>query len=81
MKLTKAQKAIIDTILDAEKNGHELSNIGRGYNKLSLVSADKLIEKGIIKVESRSRLRTDDMEMVYWTVYKLVPSSLERELN
>jgi hypothetical protein len=70
--LTKSQQAIVDAIVDANNNGHELSNIGKGYNKMSLKSAEKLIELGIIKIESRSRLRTDDMEMVYWRVYVLV---------
>lgn len=71
-KLTKSQQAIIDAIRDAEKHGHELCEIGKGYNKLSLVSAEKLIEIGVIRRESRSRLRTDDMEMVYWRAYVLV---------
>jgi hypothetical protein len=81
MKLSNAQQKIVNAIVDAESSGHELSQIGKGWNALSPVSADKLMEMGVIKRESRSRLRTDDMEMVYWTVYKLVPSSLERELN
>jgi hypothetical protein len=77
-KLTKSQQAIIDAIKDAEKHGHELCKIGKGYNKLSLVSAEKLIELGIIKRESRSRLRTDDMEYVYWTAYVLVNPVMEQ---
>lgn len=80
MKLSKAQKAIVDAIIDAEKHGHELSNIGQGYNKLNLNSANKMVMNGILTVELRSRLRQDDREMVYWRVYKIVPSSLEKEL-
>jgi hypothetical protein len=79
-KLTKSQQAIVNAIKDAEKHGHELSSIGKGYNKLSLVSAEKLIELGVIKRESRSRLRTDDMETVYWRVYVLV-NPVMNELN
>jgi len=81
MKLSKAQKAIVDTIIDAEKHGHELSNIGKGYNKLSPKSAEFLLNKGIITIEQRSRFREDDRETVYWWAYKLVPSSLEKELT
>lgn len=74
-KLTKSQQAIVNAIKDAEKHGHELSTIGNsgsGHNNLSLRSANKLIENGVIKTETRSRLRTDDMEYVYWRVYVLV---------
>jgi hypothetical protein len=70
--LTKSQQAIVNAIKEANAIGHELCNIGKGYNKLSIKSAEKLIELGIIKRESRSRLRTDDMEYVYWTAYVLV---------
>ena len=76
-KFTKSQQAIIDAIVEAEKIGHELSNIGKGYNKLSLVSAEKLLSMGVIRMESRSRLRTDDMEMVYWRVYVLANPVLD----
>ena len=40
-----------------------------------------LLKKGIVKEVTRSRLREDDREMVYWTAYELVPSSLEDALK
>jgi hypothetical protein len=75
MKFTKAQQKIIDTIKAVEADGNELSEIGGGWNKLSRRSARILVKNRVIVCKGRSRLRQDDMEMVYWTVWKLVENS------
>ena len=46
---------------------------------LSRRSIDAMIKKGELVLSSGSRLRQDDMEMVYWTEVRLA-SSLETEL-
>ena len=46
---------------------------------LSKKSIDTMIKKGELVLTNKSRLRQDDMEMVYWTEVRLA-SSLETEL-
>ena len=62
-------------LLAGEGNLEYLYNI----KTLSKKSIDTMIRKGELVLTSKSRLRQDDMEMVYWTEVKLA-SSLEREL-
>lgn len=77
MKLTMKQQLALDFL--RSKNGscavaHEnLSFDGR--------SMKSLVKKGIVEVTSHSRLRTDDMEMVYWSEYTLVKTDLEKALT
>lgn len=44
-------------------------------------SMKSLVKKGIVEVTSHSRLREDDMEMVYWSNYALVKTDLEKALT
>lgn len=38
-----------------------------------------LLNQGVIKLEHKSRLRTDDMEMVYWQEVSLVKTGMSSE--
>jgi hypothetical protein len=73
----KPQELIKQFILLAgEGNLEYLYNI----KTLSKKSIDTMIKKGDLVLSSGSRLRQDDMEMVYWTNVRL-SSSLENELK
>jgi hypothetical protein len=62
-------------LMAGEGNLEYLYNI----KTLSKKSIDAMIRKGELVLTSKSRLRQDDMEMIYWTEVKLA-SSLEIEL-
>jgi hypothetical protein len=78
-KLTYGQQKIIDLIYQSNMVGKELRHSEAGIN-FDQRSANALLKKGLIKSEIRSRLRTDDMDMVYWSVYILV-NPVMRELE
>lgn len=79
-KLSYHQEHIVYLIKDLKGKGYELTPAGANISfKPQAMAA--LLKKGIVKEVTRSRLRSDDQEMVYWTAYELVPSELEKELE
>lgn len=79
-KLTHHQAHIIYLLKDLDAKGYYLTPAGANISfKPQAMAA--LIKKGIVREVTRSRLREDDREMVYWKVYELVPSKLEIELT
>lgn len=75
LKKVPAQKRVIRFM---ELSGSVTSDtLYRIFNKKTI---DCMFEKGLIKSESKSRLRTDDMEMVYWSEVTLV-TKLEKSVK
>jgi hypothetical protein len=74
------QQKIMELLADLDKSGHELSHGGAGIS-FDQRSMNALIKKGLVKTEFRSRLRADDMEQVYWSVYVAVPTPLMAALE
>lgn len=68
MKLTFLQQQTFNYIM-SKGNEVKCSEAGINFTK-STVNA--LIKKGLVKEEQRERLRADDNEMVFWSVYKIV---------
>lgn len=65
--LTFIQKQTFEHILN---RGGEVKQSEAGIN-FPHHAIKALIKKGLVTEEQRSRLREDDREMVYWSVYKL----------
>jgi hypothetical protein len=76
MKLTRNQQAALD-FLKAQGGSCSTDHDNRSFDGRSMKS---LVKKGIVEVLNRSRLRTDDMEMVYWSAYSIVKTDLEKAL-
>jgi hypothetical protein len=74
MKLTSSQQTVLNYI---NAKGGELYTSDKNVNKTTVNS---LIKKGLIVEESRSRLREDDREMIYWRIYRIV-TPLEQALK
>lgn len=68
MKLTPAQKKVMDYLSNKENSSYD-KTVSDLFNKKTL---DNLLDKNIIKRVGFSRLRTDDMEMVYWYEFRVV---------
>ena len=79
-KLSYHQEHIVWTIKNLASQGYELTPAGANIS-FKPQAMQALIKKGIVKEVTRSRLREDDREMIYWTAYELVPSSLEDALK
>lgn len=78
--LTHHQSHIVWLIKDLASKGYELTPAGANISFKPQAMAS-LIKKGIVREVTRSRLRQDDREMIYWTAYELVPSGLEIALS
>jgi hypothetical protein len=76
--LTKAQKEVLSSIKSQHEGSIESNTANRLYNAGTI---RKLLEKGVLEVKGHSRLRQDDMEMVYWSTYEVVSSKLEQVLK
>lgn len=82
MKLTVAQMKVVETLRDfhrtyPEQDGMYGPVFEKEFNKKTI---DNLLEKGVVVRESRSRLRQDDMEMIYWDIYRLATTKLEQAM-
>ena len=78
MKLTpKMTQALSDMKALESSHLYETEGFTRKYGKATL---NGLVKRGLVNLRNQSRLRSDDMEMVYWTSIELVPTKLEKEL-
>ena len=76
MKLTYKQQQAFD-FLRSKGGSYSVSADNISFDGRSMKS---LVKKGLVEVLCRSRLRTDDMETVYWHVYSIVKTDLEKAL-
>lgn len=79
--ISPAQKKVLDFL---KQNTQDTD--GELYDKtlekaFNMRVIENCLHKGLIERKSKSRLRGDDMEMVYWHVYCVVPSKLEKVLK
>lgn len=65
-KATPAEQKVLDAIRADHATGIVTDTAHRKFNSGTL---RRLVEKGLLRVENHDRLRTDDMEMVYWSTY------------
>jgi hypothetical protein len=75
MKLSVAQQKVVDFL-----NAGSSTSSTAVYREFNKKTVDTLLSKGIIALEHHSRLRTDDMEMVYWSTFRVV-TKLEQALK
>jgi primosomal protein N' len=75
--LTAAQQKVLDSIKTQHKGEISVDAANHTFNAGTLRN---LVQKGVLTVESHSRLRQDDMEMVYWSTYR-VTNKLEQTLK
>jgi hypothetical protein len=86
MKLSKAQKLVLESMAIHAKNNASVVGY-KGYHskdlegQFNIRTINKLLDMGLIYCDNHSRLRTDDMEMVYWRTYRLVPTPLMKALD
>ena len=78
MKLTKPQQLVINFITASENRAVYSTTLENSFNKKTI---DNLLSKGLIVRTHHSRLRTDDMEMVYWSCYELPKTELTKVLT
>jgi predicted transcriptional regulator len=67
-KTSKAEQAVLDVIRNDHGGDIVTTMAERKFNKGTL---RRLVEKELLKKEGHSYLRTDDMETVYYSVYKI----------
>jgi hypothetical protein len=79
-KLSPAQKKVLDFIKENLDANGEIYSVPL-EKQFNVRVIENLMHKGLIERKGKSRLRTDDMEMVYWYVYALVPTKLEQALK
>jgi hypothetical protein len=74
-KLTAPQEKVVNYL---KLNGSTYDS--KFHNLFNRKTIDNMLSKGIIERTSHERLRTDDMEMVYWYEYRIV-SELNKALE
>lgn len=78
--ISPAQRKVVDFIKKCADLNGELhgKNLEDNFNMRVI---ENCLHKGLIERKGKSRLREDDREMVYWHVYCVVPSKLEKVLK
>lgn len=72
MRVTQSQMKVLNIIKEAGTIEEE--TLRRQVNNKVL---NNLFEKGLLHRENCSRLRTDDMEMVYWKEISVIPDLIQ----
>jgi hypothetical protein len=64
VKITPAQQKVLNYLNAQVSKSANLQYLQDAFHKTAIKN---LIESGVLITEGQSRLRQDDMEMVYWT--------------
>lgn len=73
-KLSPSQQKVLDFVSSQSNNSTTMRTLTDMFHRTTLKN---LFETGVLITETQSRLRQDDMEMVYWVEVR-VPTATDK---